>query len=42
MLWELPKLYVKYAMKKLTTTKATSASSPKARIEEATPTVTTS
>ena len=42
MLWELPKLYVKYAMKKLTTTKAKSASSPKARIEEATPTVTTS
>ncbi len=42
MLWELPKSYAKYAMKNLTTPKATSDSSPKPRIEEATPTVTTS
>jgi DNA modification methylase len=42
MLWELPKLYAKYAMKRLAATKARSASSSKVRIEEATSTVTTS
>ena len=42
MLWELPKLYAKYVMKKLAATKAKNASSPKVRIGEATQTVTTS
>ena len=42
MLWELPKIYVKYALKKLGSARAKIASSPKVRVEEATPTVTTS
>jgi hypothetical protein len=41
MLWELPKLYAKYVLKKLAASKAKSASSSKVRIEEAPPTVTT-
>jgi len=42
MLWELPKIYAKYALKKLGSARAKIASSPKVRVEEATPTVTTS
>ena len=40
MLWELPKLYAKYAIKKLVTTKAKGDNPTRARIEEP-PTVTT-
>ncbi len=42
MLWELPKLYAKYAMKKLATPKATGANSSKVTVEETNPTVTIS
>ena len=42
MLWELPKLYAKSALKRLAAAKAESASSSKVRIEEAAPTVATS
>jgi len=41
MLWELPKLYAEYAVKKLAT-KAKNAKSPKVKIEEVTPSATAS
>ncbi len=41
MLWELPKLYVKYALKKLGSTKLRIANSPNVRVEETAPTVST-